>query len=80
MKTKRKYFVRRGKRGVIYLQERHCGLRLGDCLHTTDEGIAEIRRREIHIAVERGYYENRKTSFAEAVKEWFPKILRGKPE
>ena len=78
MKTKQKYFVRRGKRGVIYLQERHCGLKLGDCLDTTDERIAEIRRREIHIAVERGDYENRKTSFAEAVKEQLPKMLKGK--
>ena len=80
MGTKKKYFVRRGKRGVIYLQERHCGLKLGDCLQTTDERIAEIRRREIHISVERGDYENRKTSFTEAVKEQLPKMLKGKSE
>ena len=80
MGTKKKYFVRRGKRGVIYLQERHCGLKLGDCLDTTDERIAEIRRREIHIAVERGDYQNRKKSFAEAVKEQLPMMLRGKSE
>ena len=78
MKTKEKYFVRRGKRGVIYLQERHCGLKLGDCLGTTDERIAEIRRREIHISIERGDYLNQKTSFANAVKEQLPKMLRGK--
>ena len=78
METKKKYFVRRGKRGVIYLQERHCGLKLGDCLDTTDEKIAEIRRREIHILVERGDYEKRKTSFRDAVKEQFPKMLKGK--
>ena len=78
METKRKYFVRRGKRGVIYLQERHCGLKLGDCLDTTDEKIAEIRRREIHILVERGDYLNKKTSFGDAAKEQFPKMLDGK--
>jgi len=80
MGTKKKYFRPRGKRGVIYLQERYCGVKLSDCLHTTDEKIAEIRRREIHIAVERGDYFNRKTSFAEAVKEQLPKILEGKSE
>jgi len=80
MGTKKKYFVRRGKRGVLYLQERHCGLKLGDCLDTTDEKIAEIRRRKIHILVERGDYQNRKTSFAEAVKEQLPKMLKGRSE
>lgn len=43
MGTKNKYFVRMGRRGVLYLQERHCGIKLGDCLHTMDERIAEIR-------------------------------------
>ena len=56
MGNKTKYFVRRGKRGVLYLQERHCGVKLSDCLGTTDERIAEVRRREIHISVERGDY------------------------
>jgi len=80
METKKAYFRPRGKRGVIYLQERHCGVKLSDCLHTTDERIAEIRRREIHIAIERGDYQNRKRSFAEAVKEQFPKMMKGKSE
>ena len=80
MGTKKKYSVRRGKRRVTYLQERHCGLKLGDCLQTADEKIAEIRRREIHVSVERGDYENRKTSFEDAVKVQFPKKLEGKSE
>jgi len=54
METKKKYWRPKTKRGVLYLQERHCGVLLNDCLHTTDERIAERRRREIHIAVERG--------------------------
>ena len=78
MKTKRKYFVRRGKRGVIYLQERHCGLKLGDCLDTTDERIAEVRRREIHIFVERGDYENRKLKFADIAGTFFEDVTRGR--
>jgi len=69
MGNKKKYFVVRGKRKVIYLQERHCGVKLGDCLNTTDERIAEIRRREIHITVERGDYLNFKTLFADAVEK-----------
>lgn len=61
MIRKQNYFKRRGKRGTIYLNERHCGVQLWDCLDTTDERIAEIRRREIHIAVERGDYQKFKT-------------------
>ena len=80
METKHKYFRRRGKREVIYLQERHCGVSLNDCLGTTDEKIAEIRRREIHIAVERGEYELRKTSFRDAVSEVKSDLFLGKSE
>ena len=80
MGTKNKYFRRRGKRDVIYLQERHCGVSLNDCLGTTDEKIAEIRRREIHIAIERGEYELRKTSFRDAVSEVKSDLFLGKSE
>ena len=80
MGTKQKYFRRRGKRGVIYLAERHCGVLLSDCLHTTDERIAELRRREIHISVERGEYRAGKVSFEQAVKESFDALVDGKAE
>lgn len=78
MVRKKSYMVRRGKRGVWYLQERHCGVRLGDCLQTTDERIAEIRRREIHISVERGDYLNSKRLFADAVEQVRPALYKGK--
>ena len=80
MGTKKKYFVRRGKGKVFYLQERYRGMKLGDCLQTTDEKVAEIRRLEIHILIQKGDYENRKTSFGNAVKEQLPKMVRGKSE
>ena len=78
METKKKYFRYRGKRRVIYLQERHCGHHLKDCLRTTDERIAEIRRREIHIAVERGEYKSWKKTFQVAIDESFSAIVAGK--
>ena len=76
----KKYFRRKGKRGVLYLQERHQGVPLWDCLKTTDERIAEIRRREIHIAVERGDYQNFKTLFKDAVKKKEKVLYGGKAE
>ena len=78
MNRKQNYFRRKGKRGVLYLQERHCGVALFDCLGTTDERIAEHRRREIHIAVERGEYENWRTSFADAVAKDRAVLMAGK--
>ena len=78
MERKQKYFRRKGKRGIIYLQERYCGVRLCDCLGTTDEKIAEIQRREIHISVERGEYINWKLSFCDAVRESFEALVAGK--
>lgn len=77
MIRKQNYFKRRGKRGVIYLNERHCGVQLWDCLETTDERIAEIRRREIHIAVERGDYQKRKTKVKKALNETIEARLIG---
>ncbi|MCH7650670.1 MAG: site-specific integrase [Nitrospinae bacterium] len=78
METKNKYFRYRGKRRIIYLQERHCGYLLKDCLGTTDEQIALIRRREIHIAVERGEYKSWKKTFEVAIDESFPAMVAGK--
>ena len=91
MGTKTKWFRRRGKCrrrcgalgvececGIIYLAERHCGQALFDCLDTTDEKIAEIRRREIHIAVEKGEYQVWKTKFDLAVQESFGVLTAGK--
>ena len=78
MGTKRKYFRRKGKRGVIYLSERYMGIQLWDCLDTTDERIAEIRRREKHIQIERGDYQKSKTTFGEAVDYALPGLLKGK--
>lgn len=63
---------------MIYLQERYYGIRLGDCLGTTDEKIAEIRRREIHIALERGEYQNRKKQFADVVEDFLEAATKGK--
>jgi len=77
METKQKYFRRRGKRGVIYLQERHDGTLLNDCLNTTDAKIAEIRRREIHISVERGDYLNFKVKFKTGADDFVKEITRG---
>lgn len=65
---------------VLYLDERHCGVKLSDCLHTTDKKIAEIRRREIHIAVERGDYSNYKYKFADIVDEFLDRITCGLAE
>ena len=91
MGTKTKWFRRRGKCrkrcrelgilcecGVIYLAERHCRVMLNDCLGTTDEKIAEIRRRDIHIAVERGDYQSGKILFKDAVRELFEDLVTGK--
>jgi len=45
---------------------------------TTDEKIAELRRREVHIAVERGEYTNWKMFFKDAVKKSTKLLLAGK--
>lgn len=78
MDRKQKYFRRRGKRGVIYLSERYMGIQLWDSLDTTDERIAEIRRREKHIQIEKGDYQKSRTTFNEAVVESLPGLLKGK--
>jgi len=78
METKLKYFRRKGSCGVIYLSERYLGIQLWDSLETTDEKIAELQRREIHIAIERGEYTNWKKTFKEAVKESIEGLFAGK--
>jgi len=66
------YMVQRGGKGMWYAQKRINGVRVRDCLGTTDERIARKRYAELELAVERGEYQSFKRDFMVAVEEFLP--------
>jgi len=66
------YMVQRGVNKIWYAQKRINGLRIRDCLGTTDERLARKKFAELELAVERGEYNSFKRDFMEAVHEFLP--------
>lgn len=66
------YIIQRGVSKMWYAQKRIRGLRIRDCLGTTDERLARKRMAELELAVERGDYQSYKKDFMVAVKDFLP--------
>mgnify|MGYP003956275745 CR=1 FL=1 len=74
-----KLMERRGKRGNWYANCRHMGIKLSDCLETTDALIAERRLAELKILVERGEYKLWKKTFEQCCDEYVSGFDFNKP-
>ena len=74
-----KLMERRGKRGNWYANCRHLGIKLSDCLETTDERLAEKRLAELKILVERGEYKLWKKTFEQCCDEYVSGFDLNKP-
>ena len=74
------HMVQRGKREVWYAECRYMGVRIRDCLETTDRRLAERRLAELKFAVEGGDYQNWRKRFDESALEYEEKLLSKKSE
>jgi integrase len=70
--------VQRGKRRIWYAQCRYKGVRLYECLGTTDRRLAEQRLAELKFFIERGDYKSWKKTFNDLVPEYLETILSKK--
>jgi integrase len=66
----RKEMRQKGKRGVWYAMTSCRGVKLEDCLDTTDDRIATQRLAELKFKVERGEYQKDKIPFLECAEKW----------
>ena len=66
------YMIQRGDNKIWYARKRVNGVRIRDCLGTTDERLARKNFAELELAVERGEYHSFKRDFMEAVEEFLP--------
>lgn len=66
------YMIQRGKNKIWYARKGINGIRLRDCLGTSDERLARKRMAELELAVERGEYHAYKRDFMLAVEEFLP--------
>ncbi len=66
------YMVQRGNGKTWYAQKRINGVRVRDCLNTTDERLARRRFAELELAVEKGEYKSFKRDFMIAVDQFLP--------
>jgi len=60
----------RGKRGVWYAMAYYKGVKIFDCLDTTDEKIAMQRLAELKFEIERGEYRKYKIPFRECARRY----------
>ena len=67
--------VQRGKRGVWYANCRYNGYFIRDSLGTSDRRLAERKLAELKQLVERGEYNNHKTTFASVVENYERDVL-----
>lgn len=74
-----KLMEQRGKRGNWYANCRHMGVKLSDCLQTTDEFLAERRLTELKILIERGEYKLWKKTFEQCCDEYVAGLELNKP-
>ena len=72
------HMVQRGKRGVWYADCRYQGVRIRDCLETTDRRIAERQLAEYKSSVERGEYQSSKIKFEELASRYAEEMLSKK--
>jgi integrase len=66
------YMVQRGVNKIWYAQKRINGLRIRDCLGTTDERLARKKFAELELAVEKGEYNSFKKDFMVVVEQFLP--------
>lgn len=71
----RKQLYQRGQRKVWYADCQYMGVRIRDCLNTTDEAIAQEYLAELKILVRKGEYQLWKKMFDECAKEYLDMIL-----
>jgi hypothetical protein len=74
----RKQLYQRGQRKVWYADCQYMGVRIRDCLNTTDETFAQERLAELKILVRKGEYQLWKKLFVDCAKEYLENILPGK--
>jgi integrase len=70
---------KRGKLGNYYAACSHKGVRLDDCLGTTDRRWAERELADLKSQVERGEYQNRKKKFEDLIPK-YQEMLQFKSE
>jgi integrase len=66
---------RRGKSNIYYANVRYMGIRLRDCLKTSDSNEAQRRLIELKLAIERGDYQAWTIDFVECVKKYRTSVL-----
>lgn len=64
----------KGKRGVKYANTHYKGIKLSDCLDTTDERIAHRRLQQIFNEIDEGRYQSFKKTFDWCVEQYYLKV------
>lgn len=64
----------KGKRGVKYANTHYKGIKINDCLDTTDERIAHRRLQQILNEIDEGRYQSFKKTFDWCVEQYYLKV------
>ena len=70
----KKQIYRRGQQKVCYADCQYLGVRIRDCLFTTDEAIAHERLAELKLLVRKGEYQKWKRKFNDCAIEWLESL------